>query len=247
MPPVIVNLAATTELEALNAMLASIGEAPYDDTSDFSGGNSADAQMALNILRDVCREVQSEGWKFNTEFGYEVAPAAQYNWVDTGGTTTALNIFTPPAGMIGFKVTQISGQQGWNEVDTEIRPSRKYTPGTQVFYDRRRSRDGFEAAVFPYLYINPIWLFDFEDIPQTARAYILYSAGRRFQASVVGSQTLYSFTKEDEIAALRRLKREQGTKDRFSMIRTGDVRRARGGRPDNDTGFVDIRKNRNTT
>jgi hypothetical protein len=215
----IINLAATTELEAVNAMLATIGESPI---ADVDTATQADATIAINTLRDVVREVQSMGWKFNTEFGYQVAPeAATYDWVDLDGVTTTLNIFKRPAGLIDFEVTKIPSQQGSSYVDTTLKKSRKYQETgayVEVFYDRRNNRDGFKASDFPYLYINPTWLMDFSDMPETARRFGVIVAARRFQASVVGSEVLHSFTERDERVAYRNLKRAEGQKDNLNMF-----------------------------
>ena len=53
----------TTQLEAVNTMLSTIGEAPVNS---LTGSLPVDASMAVNILNEVNREVQSAGWKFNT-------------------------------------------------------------------------------------------------------------------------------------------------------------------------------------
>ena len=55
----------TTELEAVNTMLSTIGEAPVNS---LTGSLPTDASMAKNILNEVNREVQSGGWKFNTSY-----------------------------------------------------------------------------------------------------------------------------------------------------------------------------------
>ena len=57
-------VAATTELEAINIMLAAIGEAPINSLTDTL---PVDARTAQNTLTEVDNEVQSEGWSFNTE------------------------------------------------------------------------------------------------------------------------------------------------------------------------------------
>lgn len=246
MAPLIVNLSATTELEAVNAMLSAIGEAPLAAGTDLATATQADVQMALNILRNVTREVQSMGWKFNTEFGREIAPTAAYAWVDSAGVTTNLNIFAPPAGMISFSVTKLPEQQGTRLVDTEIRDSRKYVPGTRVFYDRSKARDGFPLDLHPFLYINPVWFIDFEDMPEVARRYCTARAAREFAESSVGSETLSDFSKRNEAMALRLLKREQGEEDDYNMLYNADVSRARGRRPGGASGVSDPRKNRNT-
>lgn len=53
-----------TELEAVNMMLASIGEAPIN-TLDVAGLVSA--RTAYTLLKRTSLEVQQEGWHFNTE------------------------------------------------------------------------------------------------------------------------------------------------------------------------------------
>ena len=54
--------ANTTELEAVNSMLATIGEAPVNS---ITGTLPLDASLAKNTLNEINREVQSAGWHFN--------------------------------------------------------------------------------------------------------------------------------------------------------------------------------------
>lgn len=63
-------LAPTTELEAVNEILAAIGEAPV---GTLLGALPIDASTALNRLRSRSRGLQSSGWSFNTDEGYELA------------------------------------------------------------------------------------------------------------------------------------------------------------------------------
>ncbi|WP_052063895.1 hypothetical protein [Nitrincola sp. A-D6] len=60
----------TTKLEAVNIMLASIGEAPINSLDS----GLVDAEMAETILDAVTRSVQSEGWTFNTEYSMKLTP-----------------------------------------------------------------------------------------------------------------------------------------------------------------------------
>ena len=57
-------VAATTELECINIMLAAIGEAPINS---LVGTLPVDAVTAQSTLTEVNKSVQSEGWSFNTE------------------------------------------------------------------------------------------------------------------------------------------------------------------------------------
>lgn len=61
----------TTELEAVNSMLDSIGETPI---STFEGASVVDVTNARTILARVSRAVQSRGWHFNTEHEYPLIP-----------------------------------------------------------------------------------------------------------------------------------------------------------------------------
>ena len=64
-------LSPTTELEAINAMLSTIGESPVNAVEDT--GN-VDVVIARQILQSVSREVQARGWHFNTEINYTITP-----------------------------------------------------------------------------------------------------------------------------------------------------------------------------
>ena len=64
-------LSPTTELEAINTMLSTIGESPVNAVEDT--GN-VDVVIARQILQSVSREVQARGWHFNTEKNYTITP-----------------------------------------------------------------------------------------------------------------------------------------------------------------------------
>jgi hypothetical protein len=60
-----------TELEAVNAMLSLIGEAPI---ASLEGDLIADAALARNILREASRQIQEVGWHFNTDERFRMSP-----------------------------------------------------------------------------------------------------------------------------------------------------------------------------
>ena len=64
-------LSPTTELEAINTMLSTIGESPVNAVEDT--GN-VDVVIARQILQTASREVQARGWHFNTEINYTITP-----------------------------------------------------------------------------------------------------------------------------------------------------------------------------
>lgn len=67
-------LSPTTELEAINTMLSTIGESPVNAVEDT--GN-VDVVIARQILQTVSREVQARGWHFNTEKNYTITPDSE--------------------------------------------------------------------------------------------------------------------------------------------------------------------------
>lgn len=71
------SLALTTELEAVNIMLGTIGESPVSSLAAES--SMVDVAIARQVLRELTMEVQGEGWHFNTEKAWSLTPTA-----DTG-------------------------------------------------------------------------------------------------------------------------------------------------------------------
>lgn len=57
-------LTPTTKLEAVNTCLINIGESPVDNLDD---GLLVDAQIALDVVDEISRDLQASGWHFNTE------------------------------------------------------------------------------------------------------------------------------------------------------------------------------------
>lgn len=231
----ITQLSPATELDAVNVMLSAIGEARLGAGTDLGTVTDTAVQAAIGILRDATRDVQAKGWRFNREFGYELAPDGTLDWTTRDGSTTTLNVFVPPTGMVRFDVT--AGQN----LDLIVRRARKYQEPNQplVFYDRARNRDGIENDL---LYIDPVWMFDFEDLPHEARSYIALVAARQFAHRILGSKERGEFTQQDENRAAVLMIEHYGEDDDYNILDNSDVSAVLGGRPWR-TGFTyDIRK-----
>lgn len=231
MPSVITTIRPTTELEAVNEMLAAIGEAPLADATDLSTSTLGDVVMAIDILRGATRDCLTEGWQFNYETGVEVAPTSTITWVDTDGESTELNVFKKPVDVLAWDQTPCSENK---QLDLIERVSKQYQEAAAVvpvLYDRAKNRDGAEETEHPYVYIDAVYAFDFAHLPQTARSFITIAAARRFVQKVLGSETLRSFTADDERMAYRALKRDQGLKEHLNMLNTAEAFDIHGRRP----------------
>jgi hypothetical protein len=107
-----------TELEAVNVLLTTIGEQPVNT---LTGNLVTDVTVARQVLSEVSREVQAQGWHFNTEYGVSLSP-------NTNGEI----VVPPDAARIDSKYFDVTVREGKlfnlkertykfnNSVDTDI-------------------------------------------------------------------------------------------------------------------------------
>ena len=144
----------TTELEAVNECLENIGQTPV---STIAGDLGVDAQIALNFVRKVNRELQSQGWYWNTEKDYILTPNGSDNIllpsntlsVDTAGTDATRDVI----------------QRG----------ARLYDKDSQAYT--------FDGPITVTLVVG----LPFEELPETARRYVALRAARIFENRVDGA------------------------------------------------------------
>lgn len=172
------SLAVTTETEAVNEMLAAIGEAPI---ADIDTATHPDAQTCILFMKRALRQIMVEPWRFNTELGWGLAPeSTQETWTDEEGEVTTLNVFTPPSDLIAWRLSRTPEQY---QTRVDIRAARQVSGNPDVFYDIGLNRDGFDADKFDYLYIDYIRFVDWANLPQTARDYATAMATQMFVES----------------------------------------------------------------
>lgn len=91
------NLDPDDDLEAVNEMLAAIGESPVNS---LEGDPNADVSNCRRILNQVNREVQAKGWSFNIQEGATLLPdtfsglieyLSSYLRMTTSGGTAFIN------------------------------------------------------------------------------------------------------------------------------------------------------------
>lgn len=189
------SLNITTKLSAVNSMLFTIGESPVNT---LEGGTVVDAVTAEQVLDDVSREVQSEGWVFNLEKEYPLTRQAFAPYV----------FYVPDTALM---------------CDPSDKSSKVIVRGNRL-YDLENHT--FEFPSTTTIDCDIIWRMDFEDLPETARRYITIRAARIFQAGAVGSETLYSFGERDEYQARARF-RKANSRVRDKNLLTGNVSIAR--------------------
>jgi len=169
-------LTATTKLEAVNTMLSAIGEAPVNSLNS----GLVDAETAEKILDSVSREVQSQGWSFNTDYERSFTPDGNRQ-------------FQVPSNILRIEM----GQNKTANLNVVQRGTKLYNRATNSFY--------FDPSITGIL-MNCVVLLDFEEIPEAARRYITIRSARIFQDRVVSSNELHTFQQRDELVALVELK-----------------------------------------
>jgi len=163
------TVAATTELEAINIMLAAIGEAPINKLTDTL---PVDARLAQSTLAEVNKEVQSEGWSFNTEIDVTLTrDGSNHVAISTDTLRIDPNIHQHP--------TIDAIQRGLK------------------LYDRLNNKYEFDED----LICTVVYFRTFDEIPEPARRYITIKAARVFVDRLVGDQGLRTYTQQDEIRA----------------------------------------------
>ena len=170
----VVSYGASTELDAVNSILMSVGESPVNTLTV----QSPEVAIAQKTLQQVCREVLSEGWIFNTETEYPIT-------LDTNNHCIIPN-----------NVLQIDLNQFKHLNDFHV--TRRKDSGVWKLYDQFEHRFNFENTSEGKLYCDVIWMLDFEDIPQVFRDYITTRASRIAAGRMVSDRETAELIANDE-------------------------------------------------
>ena len=163
------TVAATTELECINIMLAAIGEAPVNS---LTGTVPVDVRIAQSTLTEVNKQVQSEGWSFNTELDVTLTRNASNNIV------------------LGTDVLRVDAQ-------THDHPSIDPIQRGLKLYDRKNNTFIFDEDIR----CTVVYFRSFNELPEQARSYMTIKAARVFVDRLISDQSLRTYTQEDEIRA----------------------------------------------
>ena len=139
---------------------------------------SPEVTIAQSTLRQVCREVQAEGWKFNTETEYPI-------------TLDSNNHCLIPDNALQIDLNNFKHLNDYDVV-------RRNDSGTMKLYDLIEHRYNFENTSEGKLYVDIIWMIDFEDIPQVFKDYITQRASRIAANRMVNDPQLSESMATDE-------------------------------------------------
>ena len=162
---------ATQELPAVNEILASVGQAPVTTLDQ----TNPDVAIAYDTLLNVSREVQAEGWTFNTEEFYELVP-------DTNGEIVIAN-----------NILQIDLH---NEKDSQYESVRR---NGKLYEKINHTYDWTTLTNWEKVACDIVWLFDWVDLPRPIQDYIVARAAAIVSSRIVGDGQQYQILAQKEL------------------------------------------------
>ena len=171
----VIPYGVSTELDAVNSILMSVGETPVNTLTV----QSPEVAIAQKTLRQVCREIQAEGWSYNTENEYPIQ-------LDTNNQCIIPN-----------NVLQLDLNIFQHGKDYDV--VRRSDNGVMKVYDKKGHTFTFENC--DKLYFDIVWMLDFEDLPQAFKDYVTIRASRVASNRMVNSQPSAKLLEADEALA----------------------------------------------
>ena len=162
----------TTELEAVNTILSTIGESPVNS---LTGTLPVDATTALNVLDEISREVQSARWHYKSHYKVDLSRDAD-NKIPVG--TDVLRV-------------ELNNKYDKSSYDVVQRGS--------YLYNLAKNSETFEQD---FTDNTLVYILDFSKLPEQARTYITIRSARVFHDRTLGANTLHKFSSEDEARSL---------------------------------------------
>lgn len=165
----------TTLLEAVNTLLAVIGEQPVNT---LETQQIVEASMAERTLLEFHKEGQVNGWSWNSEQAYEFAKDSNNEIVVPTNVVSWATDAYEWAGRF-----QLRGQRVYD------RENRTYSLGSDV--------ESLKADV--------VFLLSWDESPEAFNRWVTIRSARVFSGRVLGDSSSFKYTAMDEQAALTAL------------------------------------------
>lgn len=161
-----------TELQAINQMLAAVGQMPVTsiDLDQDENPTNPDVAMAQETLNQVSREVQAEGWSFNREYRYPFTPNTS-DEILIPSNVLQLDLCREEFGNLN--------KDAIRRVDSSDDKAKLYDKTAHTF-----KWSGIQ-------YCDVMWLFGWEELPAPIVDYIINKAAAVFAQRIIGDANLY--------------------------------------------------------
>ena len=169
---------AAQELPAVNDILASIGQAPVTSLDQ----TNPDVAIAYDTLLNASREVQAEGWAFNTEEYYELPIDATTGEVD-----------------IPTNVLQVDLHAEFDDQYDSIRRTKAGETQPKLYEKINHTYDWKTLTSWTSIRVDIVWLFDWIDLPRPIQDYITARAAAIVSSRIVGDAQQYQILQQKEM------------------------------------------------
>jgi len=181
----------TSELEAVNTILSTIGESPLNS---LSGSLPVDGTIAKNVLSEVSREVQSQGWHFNTHYKVTLSRDTN-NKIPLATNIVRVEIDPRKYSKVSYDIVQRNNE----------------------LYNLAKNEETFDTN---FTDATVVYLLPFNEIPEQAKRYITIRSARIFHDRTLGANTIHKFSQEDEAKSLSILKQAESHTGDYSIFDT---------------------------
>ena len=168
-----------SDLSSVNSILAAIGQAPISRIYQKEGSNfnyiNPEIALIHQLLVEVDKDVQNEGWVFNTEWNYPLLP-------DSEGCVLI------PANVLRM---DISEGQVFRDTDPVKRGNK--------LYDRYNHTYNFPLD--KKIHFDIVWKWDFDELPSVFQRYITLRASGRAATQMVTNPQLVQLLQTQEAQA----------------------------------------------
>ena len=145
-------------------------------TSRVETQTNPDVAIALNTLREVSREVQSEGWSFNKEYDYPITPDSN-------------NEVLIPNNVLQMDLNRNQRVENIDRLSVNR--------GGKLYDKKAHSYTWTDDT----LYVDVTWYFDWENIPQPIQAFIVARAAGIVSSRIIGDPNQYQMLQQKEAYA----------------------------------------------
>lgn len=157
-----------TELSSVNSILGAIGQSPVTNL-DYT---NPEISFVYNIFSEANRDVQNEGWSFNSERCYPFKPDGD--------------------GIIYIPDNVLRLDMSGNAVDRTTNVVRR----EGKLYDKIAHSYEFDPT--RTYEMDVVWMFDFIDIPSVFKRYITYRSSVRAATQMVTNKELAQMLSQQE-------------------------------------------------
>ena len=168
----------TDELPAINQILSSIGQAPVTTLDQ----TNPDVAIAYNALLEVNKEVQAEGWAFNTEYEIPITTNGDKQY-EVASTILQIDLSSTYKG------------------DIDIVRRRDPSDSKVKLYDRYNHTYAIGTVPNDTWDVDIVYHFDFIDVPIPIQNYMVAKAATIVAQRIIGDAALVQTLQQRETLA----------------------------------------------